>query len=79
MVLSRFAGAAEDLVEALIVNPYDPDEVARALQTAIKMPLAERRERNAALLQRVRKRNVKHWRESYLAMLAGKSNGPDPD
>ena len=79
LVLSRFAGAAEDLVEALIVNPYDPDEVARALQTAIKMPLAERRERNAALLQRVRKRNVKHWRESYLAMLAGKSNGPDPD
>lgn len=71
LVLSRFAGAAEDLVEALIVNPYDPDEVAHALQQAIKMPLAERRERHAALLERVRKRDVRHWRESFLAALAG--------
>jgi trehalose 6-phosphate synthase len=78
LVLSRFAGAAEDLVEALIVNPYDPDEVARALQQAIKMPLPERRERNAALLQRIRKRNVKHWREGYLAMLAGNKAYADP-
>jgi trehalose 6-phosphate synthase len=70
LVLSRFAGAAEDLVEALIVNPYDPDEVANALQQAIKMPLEERRERHAALLERVRKRDVHQWRESFLAALA---------
>jgi len=70
LVLSRFAGAAEDLVEALIVNPYDPDEVAHAMQQAIKMPLAERRERHAALLERVHKRDVRHWRESFLAALA---------
>lgn len=38
LVLSRFAGAAEDLSEALVVNPYDTDEVAEALQRAINMP-----------------------------------------
>jgi len=70
LVLSRFAGAAEDLEEALIVNPYDPDEVAHAMQQAIKMPLAERRERHRALLDRVRKRDVRHWRESFLTTLA---------
>lgn len=70
LVLSRFAGAAEDLVEALIVNPYDADEVAHALQQAIKMPLEERRQRHAALLERVRKRDVHQWRASFLAALA---------
>jgi trehalose 6-phosphate synthase len=70
LILSRFAGAAEDLEEALIVNPYDADEVAHALQCAIKMPLPERRERHGLLLQRVRNRDAQHWREGFLHMLA---------
>lgn len=69
LVLSRFAGAAEDLEEALIVNPYDADDVAQALQRAINMPQAERRERHDALLKRVRVRDAKHWRESFLHAL----------
>ena len=69
LILSRFAGAAEDLEEALIVNPYDADDVARALQRAIKMPQAERRERHAALLERVRQRDAKHWRDNFLHAL----------
>ena len=71
LVLSRFAGAAEDLEEALIVNPYDADEVAHALQQAIKMSLHERRERHEALLQRVRQHDLRYWRESYLGILSG--------
>jgi trehalose 6-phosphate synthase len=70
LILSRFAGAAEDLEEALIVNPYDADEVAQALQRAINMPQAERCKRHEALLNRVRQRDAKHWRESFLRMLA---------
>ena len=70
LVLSRFAGAAEDLQEALIVNPYDADEVARNLQKAITMPLDERRRRHAALLERVHEHDVKHWRENFLDMLS---------
>jgi trehalose 6-phosphate synthase len=69
LILSRFAGAAEDLEEALIVNPYDADEVAQALQLAIKMPMEQKRERHRALLKRVRKRDAKHWRDSFLAAL----------
>jgi trehalose 6-phosphate synthase len=70
LILSRFAGAAEDLEEALIVNPYDTDDVATAMQRALKMPPAERIERHRALLHRVRARDVKHWRETFLAALS---------
>jgi trehalose 6-phosphate synthase len=70
LILSRFAGAAEDLEEALIVNPYDADEVAQALQLAIKMPIEEKRERYRALLKRVRRRDAKHWRDSFLNALS---------
>src|SRR5258706_3658708 len=61
LILSRFAGAAEDLEEALIVNPYDADDVAQALQRAINMPRGERHERHKALLTRVRQRDVHNW------------------
>jgi trehalose 6-phosphate synthase len=70
LILSRFAGAAEDLEEALIVNPYDLDDVANAMQRALKMPLAERCERHRALTHRVRTRDVKHWREEFLTALS---------
>ncbi|HEY8262270.1 MAG TPA: trehalose-6-phosphate synthase [Methylosinus sp.] len=71
LVLSRFAGAAEELQEALIVNPYDADEVANAMQKAIVMPLAERKERHAALLERVRKHDAYNWMEGFLRALSG--------
>lgn len=69
LVLSKFAGAAEELQEALIVNPYDIDEVANALQSAITMALEERQERHESLLRRVRKYDAKNWRESFLTTL----------
>ena len=46
LILSRFAGAAQECKAALSVNPYDPDSVAAALGQALSMPLAERRERH---------------------------------
>jgi trehalose 6-phosphate synthase len=70
LILSRFAGAAEDLEEALVVNPYDVDDVANAMQRALNMPFAERSERHQALLTRVRARDVRHWREEFLRDLA---------
>ncbi len=72
LVLSQFAGAADELKEALLVNPYDPDEVARALHLAIGMPAAERLERHAALIERVRRHDATRWRESFLADLRAK-------
>ena len=71
LVLSRFAGAAEDLEEALIVNPYDADEVAQAIQRAIVMPREERIERHRALMTRLRARDGQKWMESFLSALGG--------
>ncbi len=70
LVLSEFAGAAEDLLEALIVNPYDIDDMAAALQRAITMPLAERQERHGKLMERVKTHDVASWRKAFLADLA---------
>ena len=69
LVLSRFAGAAEDLEEALIVNPYDADEVAQAMQRAILMPKPEKIERHAALLARVHERDARNWMAGFLEAL----------
>lgn len=73
LILSKFAGAAEDLVEAIAVNPYDTDEVAEALHTALTMPAAERRERYESLIVRVRTNNVARWREAFLDALKAAS------
>jgi len=61
LVLSRFAGAARELTEALIVNPYHVEECADAIEIAIEMPPDEQRERMAALRSTVREFNVYRW------------------
>ena len=70
LVLSRFAGAAEQMREALLVNPYDVPAAAQVIQRALQMPLAERRERHAALLAQIRAQDVHWWQRSFLAALA---------
>jgi trehalose 6-phosphate synthase len=69
-VLSRFAGAAQELQEAVIVNPHDPNEVADALIVALRMPVDERRARWRALLDRIRRNDVNAWRNAFLDALA---------
>jgi trehalose 6-phosphate synthase len=61
LVLSQFAGAARELHEALIVNPYHVEEVAEALHRALSMPAEEQRERMVSLRQLVREFNVYRW------------------
>ena len=61
LILSRFAGAARELTEALIVNPYHVEECADALYQALQMPEAEQRERMANLRLTVRESNVYRW------------------
>ncbi|PZQ60600.1 MAG: alpha,alpha-trehalose-phosphate synthase, partial [Variovorax paradoxus] len=69
LVLSRFAGAAEQLKEALLVNPYDTHGTAETVQQALQMPLEERRARHSRLLQRIREQDVHWWRKSFLDAL----------
>jgi trehalose 6-phosphate synthase len=70
LVLSRFAGAAEQLKEALLVNPYDTEGTAAAIQLALQMPLEERRNRHQALLRTVRDYDVHWWCDTFLDALA---------
>ena len=69
LVLSRFAGAAEQLKEALLVNPYDIHTTAQTIQRALHMPLAERQERHQQLLARITQHDVHWWSKSFLAVL----------
>lgn len=69
LVLSKFAGAAETLTEALIVNPFDTDEVAGALQQALLMEKSERRRRNDALRDKIRQFDVFEWQKRFLSDL----------
>lgn len=69
LVLSRFAGAAEQLSEALLVNPYDIHTTAQTIQRALHMPLAERQERHQQLLTRITQHDVHAWSRSFLAAL----------
>jgi trehalose 6-phosphate synthase len=69
LVLSKFAGAAEDLREALIVNPFNIEEMAENLQKALQMPLAERRRRHRSLMKRVRQHDARNWQSSFLDVL----------
>ncbi len=61
LVLSQFTGAARDLTEALIVNPYDLREASGALAAALRMPPAEQRERMRSMRRFVSQFNVYRW------------------
>lgn len=69
LILSRFAGAAEEMPEALIVNPYSIEETADVIRDALAMTLAERCERHGALLAGVQKHNSAAWSKSFLEHL----------
>ncbi|HXQ42598.1 MAG TPA: trehalose-6-phosphate synthase [Candidatus Udaeobacter sp.] len=76
LVLSRFAGAADELTGALIVNPYDIDELAGALHLALTMPADQRLARWRALMEVVTRNTIKTWRASFLQALES-SLAPD--
>ena len=66
LILSRFAGAAAQMQEALLVNPHSPDDLSHAIATALDMPLEERRRRYDALISTVRDDNVQDWTNNFL-------------
>ncbi|HPK65218.1 MAG TPA: trehalose-6-phosphate synthase [Thermoanaerobaculia bacterium] len=75
LVLSRFAGAAESLVDAIRVNPYVPAECAEALREALLMPIDERLHRQERLLEVVRRESAAAWANSFLTRLSGRPLG----
>jgi trehalose 6-phosphate synthase/phosphatase len=71
LVLSEFAGAAAEMGEALLVNPYDIESMAQAYDDALTMPDEERRVRIRALRQRIASRDVHQWAQSFIDALGG--------
>jgi trehalose 6-phosphate synthase len=61
LILSQFTGAARELTEALVVNPYDIKEAGDALAAALEMPAAEQRERMRSMRRMVSEFNVYRW------------------
>jgi len=72
LVLSEFAGAAEQLQEALIVNPYDLDALSDALARAVTMPPDEQRERMRRLRRKVARWDVHKWAQHNLDAIASR-------
>jgi trehalose 6-phosphate synthase len=71
LILSPLAGAARELTGALLVNPYDKRGTALALQTALHMPLPERRQRHEQMLRAVRQHDIHNWYREFLRDLTG--------
>ncbi|MSP04808.1 MAG: alpha,alpha-trehalose-phosphate synthase (UDP-forming) [Acetobacteraceae bacterium] len=71
LVLSQFAGAAQELKAALVVNPYDSEGISQALDRAFNMPRDERRARHAELLRVMRHNSLDRWRDRFAADLMG--------
>jgi trehalose 6-phosphate synthase len=69
LVLSRFAGAAEQMGEALLVNPFSREELSDAINRALTMSLAERKRKWESLMQVVRDTDVGIWRDDFVASL----------
>jgi trehalose 6-phosphate synthase len=78
LVLSRFAGAAEELDDAIVINPNDPDEIMEALHQALTMPLAERRARHERLFEKVCHTTAHTYCRDFLAALSRPVPAPLP-
>jgi trehalose 6-phosphate synthase len=76
LILSEFAGAAEQMQAALLVNPYDQVGIADALGHALRMPLGERRQRFERLLAGVQDDDVDAWRRGFVTCLEGLGQRP---
>jgi trehalose 6-phosphate synthase len=77
LVLSKFAGAANELDTALLVNPHDIDGMARTIAMALSMPLNERRLRWEAMMDKLRKHTIQQWFADFAdALQATQTDGP---
>src|SRR6266700_1104464 len=69
LVLSKFAGAANELNTALLVNPHDIDSMARTIATAVSMPLTERRMRWEAMMEKLNAGTIQQWFADFVDAL----------
>ncbi|WP_234407345.1 bifunctional alpha,alpha-trehalose-phosphate synthase (UDP-forming)/trehalose-phosphatase [Microterricola viridarii] len=73
LVLSEFAGASDELKQALLINPHDIEGLKNAIESAARMPSKERKKRMKTLRKRLRENNVSDWAKAFLDMLTGRA------
>jgi len=71
LILSRFAGASQELQDALVINPYDTEGLAQAIHNALEMPAEERTIRMRHMREQVREHNVYRWAGDLIGQLTG--------
>ncbi len=69
LVLSQFTGAARELREAVLVNPYNTEKIADAMKEALEMPKKEKRRRMTLMQKTVREHNIFWWANEYIDSL----------
>jgi hypothetical protein len=70
LILSCFAGAARELGEAVIVNPFDVEGMAEAILRGLNMPVGERKERWVAMMKVLERNDISAWRERFVRALS---------
>jgi trehalose 6-phosphate synthase len=75
LVLSKFAGAANELNAALLVNPHDIDGMARTIAVALSMPLTERRMRYEAMMKKLQSQTIQQWFSDFTEALQDSRSG----
>ncbi len=78
LILSQFAGAAERMKRALIVNPYSRDDISDRILEALTMEKAERIDRWSALFEGIGREDVHHWWRAYVERLDHVGSRPAP-
>lgn len=72
LILSEMAGASKELYESILVNPFDLNQMADALLTAIQMPVEEQKKRNLSMQKRLRRYSVELWANEFMKALKTK-------
>jgi trehalose 6-phosphate synthase len=70
LILSQFTGASRELLDALIVNPYDIEEMAQAIRAGLEMDPAEKKARMQRMRETLKDRNIYHWAADLISNLA---------
>ncbi len=77
LVLSKFAGSAEELTEAVQVNPFFTEEIARGIEQALEMSFEEKKNRMTSLKQRVFENNVFKWASDFIEIVVNMKVDPN--
>jgi trehalose-6-phosphate synthase len=77
LLLSEFAGAARELSQAVLVNPYEPEVIGRHIEAAVHMSSQERTQRMQAMHRTVSTRDIRWWTRTFLEMIEGGESPAD--